>query len=630
MITRQELNELTTTGQLKKQGINANVMLDVFQDYYDMVKNKIPDANQTMQSGLNDITRGWQELRNELADKLRPEIMTVFQMFRDGTQWLKEHEEGLIATGKAVVKIAEGFLLWKTIGALVNVTSWGIGRYNAILGLTTERTIAQAAANQTLATSFQSVNIARGVNNTRNFEGEILDLFGSRTGLHEAHEAELAALAGGYQNQKYKYSRARTGTDESILGKMGGVHDRYTAQLNDLQTAREKVIKEFGGVDLTRSENYEAYEARLLTIHNEQLVQQKLYEQEIGVLAAERIRKQQTFNNLEVQNYVEYSNRQQVLKAQYLAKEEAYQAKLTAIQTDAAAARDARRAEIDATASMYEQRAAVGRAAARGGVVGSGLLSAVSYAGYAAMAVYVVGATHDFIKDTFQKNPEDKDNLLTQKNTSFWDMLTLPFTRFKNVDGKVIDTQYEIEETNSKVRNLTQDLYTLMHGAGRQATAIESLTGGVKDQFGGGYGFNDKRFLEPTGTDIYSLLKKYGLESEFVKTDDAGKVHNANYELITALRANPFIAKSLGYIADPNNPYSSGTTGTGESKGQKLLPPHDKITGQRDTNYNITIQSQIGVETMEVTTLKEGSAEAGKAMLRILQNALNDQQLNND
>lgn len=130
-MSSQELSSLISSGKLTKSSIDSRVILSAMEEYANTLKNKLPESLQTTRSELNQLDNEWLRFKNDLVTELKPELIDLIHDLESIIHYLSEHREGVIATGKVILKLAEGYIAYRTALFSINAVN---GLWNLAIG----------------------------------------------------------------------------------------------------------------------------------------------------------------------------------------------------------------------------------------------------------------------------------------------------------------------------------------------------------------------------------------------------------------------------------------------------------------------------------------------------------------
>ena len=170
--TIQNLAVLRNKGKLT--GIDPEVLLRAIKRQAQDLEEYLPESLKTIQGNLNEVSNSWLIFKNQLVYDNLGNLQSLFGSLKDGIGWLQDHEEGLISFGKAVIKIGEGVLIYKTAMGLANLagggftkfTNWYLGNSTAVISATERQAIVTnqlALAMERVALATEAMATAQGI-----------------------------------------------------------------------------------------------------------------------------------------------------------------------------------------------------------------------------------------------------------------------------------------------------------------------------------------------------------------------------------------------------------------------------------------------------------------------------------
>lgn len=118
-------------------------------------------ANMSEQMGniapnITDITNKWKEFEDEITIKLKPELMSLFGVFKDGIGWIRENEDNIIHWGGVIADLTKIWVEYKIVMGALGLIQ---GAWGSAFGAQIKQTSAQTLAMSELNGQLTLVNI---------------------------------------------------------------------------------------------------------------------------------------------------------------------------------------------------------------------------------------------------------------------------------------------------------------------------------------------------------------------------------------------------------------------------------------------------------------------------------------
>ena len=154
----QLLSRMESSGKLTKAAINSKVLLQSIDEYYDTIKEKIPESTKTIQSQINELGNDWVRFKNDLVFDNITELRELFDTLKSGIKYLKDNEDTIIKFGKAFLSLGKIYLEYRATMLLVNAAQ--ATYYGFMAGFVGEETTAVTATGlRTAAISEQVIAV---------------------------------------------------------------------------------------------------------------------------------------------------------------------------------------------------------------------------------------------------------------------------------------------------------------------------------------------------------------------------------------------------------------------------------------------------------------------------------------
>jgi len=210
-ISMQKLNEEIRKGHLTTTS-SYKYIPGVLKDMKDAYAEHLPEALQSYQAQTNELKNTWLEFKEDIGNKLKPEIIGLFHSIEEGVDWMKAHEDDLIAWGKVAVKIGEGIIIWKGAQLALNLVQ---GATNILFTTGAAKAVTQISTTQTLTASIIELTTALEALNVAQTEATV-----SATTLYDAHGMEIIGSTAS-ANSAFALTEGVT-TGAALSGMEGG------------------------------------------------------------------------------------------------------------------------------------------------------------------------------------------------------------------------------------------------------------------------------------------------------------------------------------------------------------------------------------------------------------------------
>lgn len=173
-----------SSGKLTKAALDSKVLIQAIHEYYESVKDGLPETLDTIGSNMTDLHNKWLEFKESIVMSFKPEILSFIGVFKDWATTLKEHSEEVKEVIKVIFFLGKAWLAYKTAvfattainrillldtasqTASITKESMAIGGLNAelrLLNMNLEMLIvlqAQATVGANALSAAQAVNLA--------------------------------------------------------------------------------------------------------------------------------------------------------------------------------------------------------------------------------------------------------------------------------------------------------------------------------------------------------------------------------------------------------------------------------------------------------------------------------------
>lgn len=156
----QQFEKSLSSGKLTKSATDSKRLMKAIANYAGDLKDKLPESLQSTQSALNDLHNAFFTMKMDLAQELKPEILSFIQGLKDGAHWLKEHKEQIITFGHTLVSLAKIWVGYKVALTAVTIAQNSYSAFMAGMMGNSARVITTVEA-ETLAYNGLAASIER-------------------------------------------------------------------------------------------------------------------------------------------------------------------------------------------------------------------------------------------------------------------------------------------------------------------------------------------------------------------------------------------------------------------------------------------------------------------------------------
>jgi tape measure domain-containing protein len=187
-ISVHQLAELRNKGKMSQ--VDPQVLLNAIRKQAESLQQFFPESTSTIASRLAELDNAWLRFKNDLVFNNINELRSLFHTLQDGIAFLKDHEQTIISIGKAIIRVGEGWLIYKglVLGAQA-VDAVYLAFMEGYTGKIVSMAEAEAEANNLRAASY--VRLAEAIE-ASNVASQHATVFGA-AGLGKSGVPLLAA-----------------------------------------------------------------------------------------------------------------------------------------------------------------------------------------------------------------------------------------------------------------------------------------------------------------------------------------------------------------------------------------------------------------------------------------------------
>jgi len=140
-----------SSGKLTKAALDSKVLIQAIHEYYESVKDGLPETLDTIGSNMTDLHNKWLEFKESLVMSFKPEIVSFIGVFKDWAVTLKEHADEVKEVIKVIFFLGKAWLAYKTaMFATTTINSLFITQSGAQIASITRESVAVGGLNAEL------------------------------------------------------------------------------------------------------------------------------------------------------------------------------------------------------------------------------------------------------------------------------------------------------------------------------------------------------------------------------------------------------------------------------------------------------------------------------------------------
>lgn len=159
---QQEFSRLISSGKLTKAALDPRVLITAFENYRQKAESGLPEALNSIQSGINEVSNAWLNFKNELVGENKDEILGLFHGIQEAIHWIKDNKDVLLHLAEILLAIKTYSMAMRALGGIFGLggvaelsaaTAGTRGYTAAIIELTEALTVLSATNVEAAATS---------------------------------------------------------------------------------------------------------------------------------------------------------------------------------------------------------------------------------------------------------------------------------------------------------------------------------------------------------------------------------------------------------------------------------------------------------------------------------------------